>query len=54
MMALLLDHSSLEIVLNVCGVLMNIVADPSCREFVSKEGAIDKYVGGGGGGGGGG
>lgn len=42
MMTLLLDHSNLEIVLNVCGVLMNVVSDTACRDFVVKEGLIDK------------
>jgi hypothetical protein len=43
MMAMLLDHSNREIVLNVCGVLMNLVADPNCRGFVVQDGVIEKY-----------
>lgn len=44
MLVMLLDHSSREVVYNVCGVLMNLMPEATHKKiFLSGEG-VEKYV----------
>jgi len=44
MMVLLLNHSNSEIVFNVCGVLMNLVAYPHNKQFLLQENGVEKLM----------
>lgn len=43
-LVLLLDHSNREVVYNVCGVIMNLMADATHKHVLISAEGVDKYV----------